>query len=230
MYETIDKGLVFGCWAISLLYIFSLLYKPFGLQVRRRQALLKQAWFVVGPLVFIGLHLSFMDELTEVENNIAVTAAQLVGVGIVIISIANTLGLFDGRSTWHRIKSWVSEFFRIGGRNYDLNVEGGAFSSSFVGHPTLISTSDNTLEGRIKALEEKLDFFAKQLKEQINTISDRFTKENQQLKQGLTSLSQQVSNFERNFTTATVSGLNSQIFGFILLAYGTIADRFLLPY
>lgn len=230
MYEAMDKSFILSWWAICFLYLSSLFYKPLGLQVRRRQALLRQAWFVVVPLVLSGLHWCFIDELTKFQNNIVVTAAQLIGVGLVIVSIASTLGIFDRRSAWHHTKNWFSEFLRIKSRVHNASIAVKLGGLSLTAGTGLVTTSDNTLDGRIKQIEQKVDHLFTQIKDHYKKLSERITKETQDIKQEINSVTQQVSNLEQNMSATTVSHLTVQICGAILLAYGTIADRFLLPY
>ena len=190
---------------------------------------MKQAWFVLLPLLFISMHSIYMDELSKLQNDIIVTIAQLGGVGFLVFSIDRTLGLFDRRTAWYYTKSWIREFFRIKPRVHNISINVPVGSLSMVGSVGLVINSDGSLEGRIRQLEQKIENLMSQLKEQYKNLNDRISEETQLIRQELNSVNKQVSRLENSVRVASVGDLTKQVFGSILLVYGTIADRFLMP-
>lgn len=229
MYDAANNTLVFSVYLLCLLFLFSLFYAPLGLQVERRFRLLGQAWFVVVPLILIAWHYTYLDQLSKTQNDLFVTAAQLGGAGFLLLSIDRTLGIYDRETVWSQTKNWIREFFRVRSRvlNASINVSLGGLS--VVAGAGVVTASDGTVEGRIRQLEQKVDHISSQLREQYKKITERVTKEAQQIRQELNVVDQQVSKLESAVGEATVGDLTKQVFGSILLAYGTIADRFLLP-
>lgn len=229
MYDSANHTLVFSIYLVCLLYVFSLFYNPLGLQVERRIRLLRQAWFVVVPLALIFWHYAYADELSRTQNDIFVTVAQLGGAGFLLLSIDRTLGIFDRKTTWFHTKNWIREFLRVRPRVHNASMSVSLGGLSLVAGSGLVTTSDGSVEGRIRQLEQKVDHIFSQLKEQYKKLDGRVTEEAQKIRQELSLVNQQVSNLESAVGEATVGDLTKQVFGSILLAYGTIADRFLLP-
>jgi hypothetical protein len=229
MYDSANNTLVFGVYLACSLYLFSLFYAPLGRQVERRVRLLRQAWFVVVPLILIAWHYTYLDQLSKNQNDIFVIAAQLGGAGFLLLSIDRTLGIYDRETVWSQTKNWVREFFRVRTRVHNVSVNASLGGLSIVSGVGLVTTSDSSLEGRIRQLEQKVDHLFSQLREQYKKLNERVTEEAQQIRQELSLVNQQVSKLESAVGEVTVGDLTKQIFGSILLAYGTIADRFLLP-
>ncbi|MEM1153908.1 MAG: hypothetical protein AAGI44_07180 [Pseudomonadota bacterium] len=188
---------------------------------------LKQAGFVLLPMMFIGLHLLVSGRLSEFVNSLSFAAFELVGVALFVYSIDSTLGIYHRGSMITAAKEWFRELFTFRKKSAAVELKGQAVTASLGKIEGHAFVEPKSLEQRLAHLERELAEHKTQTIRSIAEIRKEITGLAQETHELIASVESRLRIFSDQVEASDIQGLKVQIAGGLCLVYGILAPIFL---
>ncbi|MBD5803070.1 hypothetical protein AZOA_25050 [Azoarcus sp. Aa7] len=197
----------------------------------RLPAWIKESWPITAPALLAMIHfvVVFRIGLSAEDvvwfNKWSSAILQVVGGGLVLLSIDSNIRLFDRDSLKARVRAYFQRLPFCCWR-HTLTPESAHLSLSG-GTPTVrFRSCDNTLEGRVKQLEADLTFLQQELTQTASVLRMEMQKASENFILKLEDVKTTTSRMELGLKQMTGSGVGQQVFGVFLVFHGAVAGIF----
>jgi hypothetical protein len=187
-----------------------------------------EAWFVLIPIGLGCLHYYIVAncsvDVSEM-NKIASLVLQITGGLLIVYSIDSTIGIVSSLSLVGMAKKWVlSIFFSLFSKSVTVNVGTGNLKMTGLQCKVRTGASDDTVEGKIKYLQQQVDWLKEDLDDEIKHVKDMHIKSEKSLNEKISTLNTKVSETDRKFNKVSLGGIKVQLFGILLMIHGSISS------
>jgi hypothetical protein len=163
----------------------------------------------------------FLHYDKAVIHKIAGVGLQIVGGAFVLFSLNKNMGVFKQGTLLQRVVRWIRSFPLIK-RTVTLQVQSIA-SSAAVGTPTIRAVQKGrSVEERIEELERRIAECFQEVSKTEERLRKRIESVKAELKSELSEKAKSIAEIESRLVATVVGSANSQVFGILLVFYGTI--------
>ena len=195
------------------------------IKINQLRKWLLQAWPVWAIFLLIVLNVC-LYRLFHYDRNLvhrfAGVALQIVGGAFVLFSLNKNMGVFKQGTLCQRVSQWWKSrpFFR---KRIDAEVRiQGAGHLHVTGSPVQLPHRKlGTIEERVEELEKRIEEYRKEMTNGDDALRNEIISAKQELRAELSEKGRELAEVQSVLVTAVVSGVNSQLFGILLICYGT---------
>jgi hypothetical protein len=185
-----------------------------------------RAWPVIILLILLFFHLSLIHYFclnAGTTNKSIALISQITGGLLVLYSIDSNIGVLKGKSLFEMFTNYLREF-PLTRRSVVIEAQAGSYGISG-------AKARPKVARKPKSIEEQLEY----LQEQINEVRRDFEQETKELNQKIDAYSKEMNTkiettqtvlrtIESKMDEVSIGGIKVQLFGVLLLIYGSISD------
>lgn len=185
-------------------------------------------WPVLVPCAFAAVHYVLASNAGvdwSAENQLIALVLQIVGGILVLYSIDSNLGIINNTSLLHMFFGYMKRFPLIK-RSYTLSADSAKFE--FMGYPAKfrVGGPHNTIEEKVEYLQRQIDWLKEDLGEEVKRLNSMFAAAEAQTSEQVAALRKSVGSVERKVTELSAGGIQTQIFGVLLMIYGAVTGYY----
>lgn len=185
-----------------------------------------RAWPIFALLGILLVHLAFIHIFSwnaAGTNKTIALISQLTGGLLVLYSINSNIGIIKGQSVFGMFINYLREFPLIH-RTIVLEAQGIA-SLARVGKPSLtVSRNPKTLEEQLDYLQQQISDVRRDLIQEAAELNQKIDDYSREQKSRLGEVQASLKTVESKIDEVSVGGISIQLFGILLLTYGSVAD------
>lgn len=170
----------------------------------------------------IGLIKIFLFDSSSV-NELFGLITQLAGGLFILYSIDSNLNLFGKSSLLNRFFDLMKSF-PMKRDNVVLEVQGTAHSHSSTEANLVVHLTPKTIEEKIEHLQLQVDQLRTVVTDEVRFVSNRLSDLDKKTDQSINRLHSEILAVEGKVVEMSISGLDIQIFGVLLLVYGSFSS------
>lgn len=183
-----------------------------------------KAWSVLLFLVLVGIHVLLIEYLKfdpTITNKTISLLLQITGGLLVLYSIDSNLGVINGNRLYSLFTGWLKEF-PILKRNFVIQIQGASHSHSTGAARLTVKSNPQTIEEKLAYLQTQIDEIKEDIGEQERELNNKITDlETLTVKEFQNSKSE-LHRLESKIEDVSVGGIQMQLFGVLLMIYGSI--------
>ncbi len=181
-------------------------------------------WLLIGVAILHYLAHSFFPQSTTSINKSVALACQLVGGALVLLSIDSNLGILRKENLFGAFIAYLKRFPPINlpqqiSLSSQLNIK-----TSVLGELT-IGKNPETIEGKLEYLQEQIDELKEKYTKSLIELKTENQKNIQRLQEQINNAQSSVALLENNLDKVSAGGVPVQIFGVLLVVYGSITGH-----
>lgn len=187
------------------------------------------AWPVLAVVPLFAAHMlihTLFPRHGIIINRLVSTATQMAGGLFVLHSLNRNLGLFRDQSLVSLVAAWFRGF-RLIGRSVTGSLTGVLADATAGGMGTLsYRRAGTTMEERLSEVERQLEEFRAATHQREAALSRRIEKAQADLSQSIAANQSSIANLANQVEKVIVGSFKWQVFGVMLLFYGTLTRLF----
>lgn len=189
---------------------------------------LSRSWPILLPVIFMGIHLFIIPqlnfEMTKINKLISL-ALQIVGGILVLYSIDSNLGVIKKDSISNVVMNWFKAFPLF---SKPVNAELGTINNRATMHAVKIRMGGpgRKTKEQLDYLQKQIDWLKEDLQEHFNDVKQRIAESDKKSSNELADLRSDMGLMNNQLRAISVDGLGLQIFGLILMIYGSVVGYF----
>ena len=180
-------------------------------------------WPILVPVLLASLHYLGFNQVSlnwEEINQIIPPVVQVIGGVLVLYSIDSNLGIANNTSLYDIFVSYLKSFPLIQ-RNVTLYPE-SITSQCTVSSPKVRAFGPtNTVDEKIDHLQQQIEWLKEDLADEIKNLNTLIQNSESRTTESLTTIGKKVKGVENKVSELTIGGLKIQIFGVLLIIYGS---------
>lgn len=185
-------------------------------------------WPVLVPFALAFVHYSLASNTSSdwsSENKLIALVLQIVGGVLVLYSIDSNLGITNDTSLFGIFLGYMKRFPLLK-RSYVLNVNPA--HHKITGHPAKIRVGgqQSTIEEKVAYLQQQIDWLKEDLGDEVKHLKVMMAAAEAKSKEQIVEIRKGVGNVEHKLTELSSGGIQTQIFGVLLMVHGAAAGYY----
>lgn len=187
---------------------------------------LLKAWPVLISMALGYFHYlivtNYSVNVSEINKTISLVL-QIIGGLLIVYSIDSNIGIVGNLSLVGIVKKW---FLSIPLFSKSVTIETGTANLKMTGHPCKVRVGDSTdtVEGKIKYLQQQVDWLKEDLNDEVKHLKDMHIKSENLLNEKISNIDTRVSETNTKFNKVSLGGIKVQLFGILLMIHGSISS------
>lgn len=182
-------------------------------------------WPVLVPCALASAHyvlVSSTEADWSTENKLVALVLQIVGGILVLYSIDSNLGITKNTSLAGMFLDYMKRFPLIK-RSYTLNVDSAHHEVTV--HPAKLRVSGtyNTIEEKVAHLQKQIDWLKEDMDDEVKHLKSMLAEAEAKSSGQITEMRRSIGSVERKVTELSAGGIQTQIFGVLLMVHGAVA-------
>lgn len=185
-------------------------------------------WPVLVPFALAFVHYALASNTESdwsSENRAIALVLQIVGGILVLYSIDSNLGITKDTSLFGMFWGYMKRFPLIK-RSYTLNVNSAHHKMTV--HPAKLRVGgpQSTIEEKVAYLQQQIDWLKEDLGDEVKHLKGMVAAAEAKSSEQISELRKSVGSVERKVTELSAGGIQTQIFGVLLMVHGAVAGYY----
>jgi len=183
-----------------------------------------RAWPAILILLLLVIHVFLIQYLGlpySVTHKTISLFSQLLGGLLVLYSIDSNIGIFKDKNLFDLFKSYLKEFPLIK-RNYVIHANTGRITIGTGEVKARVIRHPKTVDEKLEYLQEQVDGLRKELDARSAKIYKSIEKSTKTLNERTDKAQSAIDSMGTKIEEVSIGGLKIQLFGILLLIYGSI--------
>lgn len=193
--------------------------------------LLKWSWKLWPGIVLLVLflfHLSliyyFCLNAGTINKSIALVS-QIFGGLLVLYSIDSNIGVLKGNSLFEMFMNYLRECPLIR-RSVVIEAQAGSYGISGAKAKLTVGRNPKSVEEKLEYLQEQINEVRRDFEEETKELNQKINANLKEMNTKIEATQTELRTIESKMDEVSVGGIKIQIFGVLLLIYGSISDYF----
>jgi hypothetical protein len=151
---------------------------------------------------------------------------QIIGGLLIIYSIDNNIGLFKNKNLLSVAKEWLKSAPFIKQKTITINAQGIASAEAFGSCSVVVTKNPQTTEEHLQYLQEQIDYIKKDISSTKSGIQKDLDAMKDEYKENYSANNELIRDLRNKLETTAIGGIKVQIFGVLLMVYGSAISYF----